>query len=93
MSKLWKIGGLCLIFAIFHSLCSVQGEPKSKEVRKEERHDIQTLFNRLEDMDHETVTHDPALKIFREDNKDKKGSPTQSGSISKFDKDDSGSRE
>ena len=89
MSKLWKIGGLCLIFAIFHSLCSVQGEPKSKE----ERDDIQTLFNRLEDMDHETVTHDPALKIFREDNKDKKGSPTQSGSTSNLDNDDSGSKE
>ena len=89
VSKFWNIGGLCLIFAIFHSLCSVQGEPNSEE----ERQDLQALLNRLDDMDHETVTHDPALKKFREDNKDKKGSPTQSGSTSNSDKDDSGSRE
>merc|ERR1719192_774114 len=37
-------------------------------------------FNKLEDMNEETVTHDPALKIFREDIKNKEGSETSSES-------------
>ena len=32
MSKFWNIGGLCLIYAIFHSLSSVKGKPIGKEV-------------------------------------------------------------
>ena len=31
-------------------------------------------FNKLEEMNQETVTHDPALKIFREENSDEEGS-------------------
>ena len=82
MSKFWNIGGLYLIFAIFHSLSSVKGKPIGKEVRH--------IFNILEDMNQETVAHDPAAKKFREDNKDKEGSSIQSGSIINS---DPGSRE
>ena len=94
MSKLWNIGGLCLIFAIFHSLSTVKGKTIGKEMRK--------IFNKLEDMNQETVAHDPTAKKFRseEDNKEKEGSSfnlfplpgssIQSGSISNS---DSGSRE
>ena len=61
---------------------------KKKQIKKG---DIGTKqdFNKLEDMNQETVTHDPALKIFREDIKNKEGSPAQSGSTD-IDKDDSG---
>ena len=83
MSKLWNIGGLCLIFAIFHSLSSVKGKRIGKEMRQ--------IFNKLEDMNQETVALDPTAKNFRseEDNKEKEASSIQSGSISNS---DSGSR-
>ena len=123
MSKLWNIGRLCPIFAIFLSLCSVRGELVSKEdntdkdgnpthsgsinidkndwgsgsdghngaadsnVKKESIKNYLKYFHMLEDMNQETVGHDPGLKIFRGDNKDYEGSETNSESTD-IDEDD-----